>query len=144
MHYSNVQKANCILWLSEYKDINMVQKKYLQEYSTIDPSMKNPNLKIPSESEIRYWYEIFKRKGSWENGETDLIESKLAKEVRKDSNSVDLHTTIYEKETGILNFFGFKKIHKCHPYKMHLKHQLDKLDLVVRKNFAKVIYRLQI
>uniref|UniRef100_A0A914EMC2 Uncharacterized protein n=1 Tax=Acrobeloides nanus TaxID=290746 RepID=A0A914EMC2_9BILA len=81
--------------------------------------MKNPNLKIPSESEIRYWYEIFKRKGSFEN------EAKLAKEVRKDLNSVDLHTTIYEKETGILNFFGFKKFHKCHPYKMHLKHQLD-------------------
>uniref|UniRef100_A0A914CR55 Uncharacterized protein n=1 Tax=Acrobeloides nanus TaxID=290746 RepID=A0A914CR55_9BILA len=116
----------------------MVQKKYLQEYSTVDPSMKNPNLKIPSESEIRYWYEIFQRKGSFENGETDLIEAKLAKEVRKDPSSVDLHTTIYEKEAGILNFFGFKKFHKCHPYKMHLKHQLDKLDLVVRKNFAKV------
>uniref|UniRef100_A0A914EEV0 Uncharacterized protein n=1 Tax=Acrobeloides nanus TaxID=290746 RepID=A0A914EEV0_9BILA len=67
------------------------------------------------------WYENFKTTGA----------------VDEQEKVIDIHTTTYEKETGLLNFFGFKKIHRCHPYKMRLNAPLEKESLEERKNFAR-------
>ena len=145
--FSNNQKANCVLWLSETNDILTVQKKFHEEFckSTTDT-------KLPLESEIRLWYENFEKTGSYDtvtksapvvNNEIKAQESKhyysmSPKNVHKVTSGVVLHATDYEKDTGLLNFFGFHTIHKCHPYKMHLKGKITKEDMVHRDNFAQV------
>jgi hypothetical protein len=143
--FSNIQQANCVLWLSQTNDILTVQKKFQEEFckSTTDT-------KIPSESEIRLWYENFKKTGSYDtvtksdpvvNNEINAqkIKQYVAQQnVHKVSSGVDLHAIDYEKDTGLLNFFGFHTIHKCHPYKMHLKGKITQEDMVHRNNFAQV------
>src|SRR3569623_2102503 len=113
-HFSNSQKAKCVLWLAEFKNIQTVQKKFQQEYYVANPDVKEITIKFPSEEEIRRWYEKFEETGSINGVPKDKERSRL---LSSRTNSLDLHTTTYEKETGLLNFFGFKKIHKCHPYK---------------------------
>ena len=139
-HFSNSQKAKCVLWLAEFKNIQTVQKKFQQEYYVANPDVKEITIKFPSEEEIRRWYEKFEETGSINGVPKDKERSRL---LSSRTNSLDLHTTTYEKETGLLNFFGFKKIHKCHPYKMRLNSELDELDIAMRKNFAKVIFKIK-
>lgn len=135
-NYTNIHKANCVLWLAELQDISKVQKKFKKEFGD------NPGIKTPSEAEIRHWYEHFKNTGSFEH---DYIveEPKHIKEIksqakREHSHRWDIHTTTYEKQPGILKCFGLGKIHECHPYKMHLKNKITVEDLVHRLEFAKV------
>lgn len=138
--FSNVQKANCVIWLAETHDVQMVKTKFEQEF----PKTNQP----PSEPEIRKWYENFKKTGLYDeqedgpNNELEHVSFESTKKVldifRKEVSGVDLHATDYEKDTGLLNFFGFRKIHKCHPYKMHLKGKPTKEDFDSRKIFAKV------
>lgn len=139
--YSDVQKANCVLWLAETKDISTIQKNFLEIFPGYTP---------PAESEVRLWYEHFKTSGQYDqapvNGEEKHVEFNLnsgpnlnaSAVIHKDPSGVDLHATDFEKDTGLLNFFGFRKVHKCHPYKMHLKGKLDQETAAKRKAFAEV------
>uniref|UniRef100_A0A914EBH6 DUF4817 domain-containing protein n=1 Tax=Acrobeloides nanus TaxID=290746 RepID=A0A914EBH6_9BILA len=134
-NFTNTHKANCVLWLAELHDISKVQKKFKEEFGD------NPEIRTPSEAEILHWYGHFKNTGSFEH---DYIveEPKHIKEMKsqtkpEDCNHLELHTTSYKKDSGILNFFGFGKIHECHPYKMHLKKKFTAEDLVNRLEFAK-------
>ena len=111
--YTREQKAKCVLWVAELGDIEKVQENFVKEFD---------GETSPSADEILLWYENFKSTGTFE----------------KKRMSVDVHTTDFEKETGLLNFFGFRKLHRCHPYKMRLNGLLEKEDMVKRKEFAEV------
>uniref|UniRef100_A0A914E0C7 Uncharacterized protein n=1 Tax=Acrobeloides nanus TaxID=290746 RepID=A0A914E0C7_9BILA len=133
--FTNAQKAKCILWLAKYDDIEVVQEKFWKESDE-----GHSGIKIPTKAEIRQWYGDFYKTGVLtENSQASGENTNFNEEAKKNNDVpsvVDLHTTEYEKETGILNFFGFKKIHKCHMYKMHLKEQFKEEDKESRKNFA--------
>ena len=112
-NFTRLQKAKCVLWFSEYGHIKNVKENFENEFAGED---------VPTQEQILQWYDNFKTTGS----------------VEEQEKVTDIHTTTYEKETGLLNFFGFKKIHRCHPYKMHLNAALEKENLEERKKFAEV------
>lgn len=56
-----------------------------------------------------------------------------------DSPSLDIHSLDYKKEpSGFLKFLGIRKLHKTHPYRMHLNGNILEEDHENRKKFAQV------
>lgn len=119
MSYTLTQKSNCILWLAQNPNISTIQEKFKEKFGSTH--------RLPLASEIQQWYDDFKRTGLL--GHENFVSK---------PSMVDVRVADFEKETGLLNLFGFKKIHKCHPYRMHLKEELKKENVERRKEFVKV------